>query len=66
MARVAFEWSLNKDLVSCNSMISVYVDCGEAQKLFDDMRDRDVFSWAALIDGYAKLDGDFSRAQESV
>lgn len=67
LARVVFDGSLMKDLVSWNSMMSGYVDCGElfeARKLFDEMPQRDAFSWAVLIDGYVKVDGDVTRARE--
>ncbi|KAL5222221.1 hypothetical protein ABZP36_026934 [Zizania latifolia] len=42
------------DLVSWNSMVAGYVGCGEvdlAQDLFDEMPQRDEFSWAIMIDG---------------
>ncbi|KAK8494618.1 hypothetical protein V6N13_029858 [Hibiscus sabdariffa] len=37
-----------------NSLISVYVciDMGSAQKLFDEMSEKDVISWSVMIEGY--------------
>ncbi|KAG8078852.1 hypothetical protein GUJ93_ZPchr0007g5751 [Zizania palustris] len=55
------------DLVSWNSMVAGYVGCGEvdlAQDLFDEMPQRDEFSWAIMIDGYGKLAGGVDRARE--
>uniref|UniRef100_A0A0E0FXI4 CRR4 n=1 Tax=Oryza nivara TaxID=4536 RepID=A0A0E0FXI4_ORYNI len=56
-----------RDLVSWNSMVAGYVGCGEvdlAQDLFDEMRQRDAFSWATMIDGYGEMAGGVDRARE--
>ncbi|KAF8410937.1 hypothetical protein HHK36_003474 [Tetracentron sinense] len=67
-ARTLFDdGSHQKDLVSWNSMIHGYVrggEMGEAQMLFDEMPERDVFSWAMMIDGYGKKVGDIVHARE--
>ncbi|KNA23060.1 hypothetical protein SOVF_028310 [Spinacia oleracea] len=47
-----------------NSLIkfySVFVNLGDAQKVFDEMSKRDVFSWTSLLGGYAKH-GDVDKA----
>ncbi|KAJ4966278.1 hypothetical protein NE237_018127 [Protea cynaroides] len=41
-----------------NHLLNLYVKCsdlGQAQKLFDDITNRDVRSWTILITGFAKL-----------
>ncbi|KAL6613940.1 hypothetical protein ACP70R_036210 [Stipagrostis hirtigluma subsp. patula] len=56
-----------RDLVSWNSMVAGYVWCGEmelAQEVFDEMPQRDAFSWATMIDGYGKQAGGVDRARE--
>lgn len=53
------------DLTLCNAMLDMYTKCGsidDAQKLFDEMPERDVFSWTTMLDGYAKM-GDFDTAR---
>lgn len=48
-------------------MVAGYVGCGEvdlAQDLFDEMRQRDAFSWATMIDGYGEMAGGVDRARE--
>lgn len=45
------------DLYVGNSLINLYCDfvrMGDAQKVFDGMFERDVFSWTSLVGGYAK------------
>ncbi|CAL4945962.1 unnamed protein product [Urochloa decumbens] len=57
---------VSRDLVSWNSMVAGYVGCGEmelAQELFDEMPERDAFSWATMIDGYGKQAGGVDRAR---
>ena len=59
--------AFSRDLVSWNSMVAGYVGCGEmelAQELFDEMPQRDTFSWATMIDGYGKQVGGVDRARE--
>lgn len=48
-------------------MVAGYVGCGEmelAQILFDEMPQRDAFSWATMIDGHGKQAGGVDRARE--
>ena len=36
----------------------MYVKCGclvEAREIFDDMKNKDVFSWTSMVNGYAKF-----------
>ncbi|KAI5067782.1 hypothetical protein GOP47_0018310 [Adiantum capillus-veneris] len=45
--------------VICNSLIEMYINCSllaEAEDLFNDLLDRDVVSWSALIKGYIEHD----------
>ncbi|WOG95268.1 hypothetical protein DCAR_0414580 [Daucus carota subsp. sativus] len=54
------------DLYVGNSLINLYcvfVRMGDAQKVFDGMVERDVFSWTSLVGGYAKQ-GEMDRACE--
>ncbi|TXG55532.1 hypothetical protein EZV62_020788 [Acer yangbiense] len=47
--------SFHYDTFLCNTHVNVYVRAGDlvsANKLFDEMPDRNSFSWAALISGY--------------
>ncbi|XP_023920574.2 pentatricopeptide repeat-containing protein At4g37170 [Quercus suber] len=42
----------------CNRFLDMYVKCGslrDAQKVFDEMRERDLCSWNTMISGYAKV-----------
>ncbi|KAL6839984.1 hypothetical protein ACP4OV_029794 [Aristida adscensionis] len=55
-----------RDIVSWNSMVAGYVASEEmelAQELFDQMPQRDAFSWATMIDGYGKQAGGVDRAR---
>ncbi|XP_078443318.1 pentatricopeptide (PPR) repeat-containing protein [Wolffia australiana] len=48
-----------------NAIVTLYGKCGslgEAQKMFDEMRDRDQVSWTALVSGYAQ----FGLAKETI
>ncbi|KAL6227296.1 hypothetical protein ACLB2K_001255 [Fragaria x ananassa] len=48
----------NTGLFISNRFINLYAKCGslvDAQKVFDEMPDRDLCSWNTLISGYAKL-----------
>ena len=49
----------------CNRFLDMYVKCGslrDAQKVFDEMRERDLCSWNTMISGYAKV-GKFDEAR---
>jgi pentatricopeptide repeat protein len=42
----------------CNRFLDMYVECGnigDAQKLFDEMGDKDLFSCNTMLFGYAKV-----------
>lgn len=54
------------DLTLYNAMLDMYTKCGsivDAQKLFDEMPEKDVFSWTTILDGYAKI-GEFDAARQ--
>ncbi|CAL8170847.1 unnamed protein product [Prunus armeniaca] len=45
-------------LFICNRLIDLYAKCGsllDAQKVFDEMSERDLCSWNTMISGYAKV-----------
>ncbi|XP_011620964.2 pentatricopeptide repeat-containing protein At1g71490 [Amborella trichopoda] len=49
---------LNWSVFVHNSLVAMYAKCGEiktARKVFDEMMERDVISWNAIIGGYAQL-----------
>lgn len=49
---------MEQDTSVMNGLIDTYVKCGslgDAQKLFDCIKDPDVFSWSCLIVGYAQF-----------
>ncbi|EOA18039.1 hypothetical protein CARUB_v10006490mg [Capsella rubella] len=51
-----------KDVFQINSLINLYVKCGEtvrARKLFDIMPERNVVSWCAMMKGYQNSGSDF-------
>ncbi|KAL9241548.1 hypothetical protein vseg_015651 [Gypsophila vaccaria] len=53
-------------IVISNRLINMYLKCGclrDAQKVFDEMSQRDVCSWNTLINGYAKV-GKLERARK--
>lgn len=57
-AKRLFDVSVDRDLVSCNSMIDGFVKSGEmalARSVFDGMGTRDVISWNTMISGYGSL-----------
>lgn len=46
---------LKIDIIETNSLVNLYSKCGQmeiARKLFDDMPERNVVSWSALMAGY--------------
>jgi pentatricopeptide repeat protein len=48
---------LQKDIVLGNALLDMYAKCGvpeNAQKLLEELTDRDAVSWNALIGGYAR------------
>ncbi|XP_051146448.1 pentatricopeptide repeat-containing protein At2g21090 [Andrographis paniculata] len=54
------------NLVLSSSILDAYAKCGnigDARKLFDEVRDRDVLAWTALVSGYAR-GGDMKLARE--
>lgn len=58
--------SIYRDYVAVqNSIVNMYAKCGfpvEARKVFDEMPERDMVSWTALISGFSQND----RAQEAL
>ncbi|KAL4199815.1 hypothetical protein AMTRI_Chr03g146680 [Amborella trichopoda] len=64
-ARLLFDRSCCRDVVSWTAMVSGYAKSGElgqARKLFDEMPESNTVSWTAMIDGYAKA-GDMNSAR---
>ncbi|GAA0149190.1 hypothetical protein LIER_08431 [Lithospermum erythrorhizon] len=58
------EKGLGSKLAVWNSLVDMYVKCGqtnEAQKIFDEMDKKDVVAWTTMINGYL-LKGDVSDA----
>ncbi|PKA48744.1 Pentatricopeptide repeat-containing protein [Apostasia shenzhenica] len=48
--------NLPMDVAATNSLINFYCKCGsivDARNVFDEMPERDVFSWTVLVSGYA-------------
>ncbi|KAK1349191.1 Pentatricopeptide repeat-containing protein [Heracleum sosnowskyi] len=65
-ARMLFDVSLNRDVVTWNAVLNGYVKCGDvgsAKKLFDEMPERNAVSWSVMINGYVKV-GCFKEALE--
>ncbi|KAG5007336.1 hypothetical protein JHK82_025255 [Glycine max] len=53
-----FQWAVDRDLYSWNTMISTYVGSGnmsQAKELFDGMQERNVVSWSTIIAGYVQV-----------
>ncbi|KAL8132772.1 pentatricopeptide repeat-containing protein At5g66520-like [Apium graveolens] len=65
-ARMLFDVSLNRDVVTWTAVLNGYVKCGDivsAKELFDEMPERNVISWSVMINGYVKV-GCFKEALE--
>ncbi|KAL4190068.1 hypothetical protein AMTRI_Chr08g168580 [Amborella trichopoda] len=44
-------------LCACSKLVDMYVKCGcmeKARKVFDEMPERDIVSWSAIVGGYAR------------
>eukprot|EP01018_Ginkgo_biloba_P001272 Gb_03435 [translate_table: standard] len=55
--------SLESDLLVGNALVAMYAKCGSvvnARQVFDDMSQRDVMSWTAMIAGYVQ-NGSFNE-----
>lgn len=55
----------DSDMFIMSGVVSLYVSCGEievARGIFDEMPERDVVSWTAMVSGYAQL----NRAGEAL
>ncbi|KAH9611717.1 hypothetical protein KSS87_013015 [Heliosperma pusillum] len=66
LARGMFDRMSEKNLVSWNALMMVYVKSGDlvsAKRVFDDMPKKDVISWTSLITGYTQA-GKYSDAVE--
>ena len=56
-ARIVEENLISKNVYIATALITTFAKCGalrEAQEVFDQLPVRDVFSWSALIGGYAQ------------
>ncbi|PIA59269.1 hypothetical protein AQUCO_00400276v1 [Aquilegia coerulea] len=61
---IAKKLGLDLDILVANSLLKMYMDCGSitgARMVFDQMRSKDVISWTALVNWYAKI-GEFNEA----
>ncbi|KAL9225277.1 hypothetical protein vseg_001222 [Gypsophila vaccaria] len=66
LAQGVFDRMSEKNLVSWNSLMMVYVKSGDlvsARRVFDDMPKRDVISWTSLITGLSQA-GKYTEAVE--
>ncbi|CAN1748000.1 Pentatricopeptide repeat-containing protein At4g22760 [Linum perenne] len=64
-AQKAFDDTIDKNVVSWNSILSGYLKSGnldEAKRVFDQIPEKDVVSWNSMLSGYAKN----SRPQEAL
>jgi len=55
---LVFKSGLDGDEYVNHSLITMYASCGEmgfAQKVFDEMGDRDLVSWNSMISGHSKM-----------
>ncbi|KAJ0965628.1 hypothetical protein J5N97_026766 [Dioscorea zingiberensis] len=65
-AQTIFIGGFNEDLFVQNTLIDLYVQCGQldlARKVFDEMLVRDAISWTSLIVAYTR-NGDMGSAEE--
>ncbi|KAF0909394.1 hypothetical protein E2562_036039 [Oryza meyeriana var. granulata] len=65
VARQVFDEMVERDVVSWNSIVGVYLSSGdysEAMELFEAMPERNVVSWNAVVAGFARV-GDMLIAQ---
>ncbi|KAM3231799.1 pentatricopeptide repeat-containing protein, chloroplastic [Capsicum annuum] len=56
---------IKESLILDNAILDMYVKCGsteDAERLFDKMGDKDVFSWTTMLVGYARA-GNFVAAR---
>ncbi|KAL9235412.1 hypothetical protein vseg_010171 [Gypsophila vaccaria] len=54
------------DLAHCNALISMYAKCGDmayARKVFDEMPERNLITWCAMMSGYG-MHGEFDEVFE--
>ncbi|KAK9672690.1 hypothetical protein RND81_12G117600 [Saponaria officinalis] len=66
LAQGVFDRMSEKNIVSWNSLMMVYVKSGDllsARRVFDDMPNRDVISWTSLITGFSQA-GKYTEAVE--
>ncbi|KAF7818800.1 putative pentatricopeptide repeat-containing protein [Senna tora] len=52
-----FKFGLDSDLSVANCLLTMYVKCGEVQRareLFDEMTEKNLITWNAMISGYAQ------------
>ncbi|KAL5538791.1 hypothetical protein UlMin_044616 [Ulmus minor] len=57
---VARKCGLEFDVLVCNSLLKMYIDCGsiqDARTIFDQMPKKDIISWTAITHAYVKKGG---------
>ncbi|KAL5744491.1 hypothetical protein ACOSP7_027353 [Xanthoceras sorbifolium] len=63
---VVLKTGLQSDVFICNHVVNMYAKCGkvdQARQLFDEMSERNLVSWSAMISGYDQ-GGDHTLALE--
>lgn len=53
---LVFSNGFDADIANSNSLVTMYSKCGDlgsAQKVFDEMSERNVVTWSAMMSGYA-------------